>query len=369
MNIKIPAHVASFSQQFNITEVFEKFTDLFNHYLANNGSAKAEYDKTVSFAEKEQKMNETLIKAIETVSGIPSTMGFAKESMISNPNYNWATFAIVNALVDMVIPDTLLDSIGAYTGIKTGGLNDSFTYHIKSNDLFTVTKVGNGGKRVSNAQKDFEGIATLVPVERDITVQVSLYRVLNGDESLAEFVMKAARSMETEMTLDAYSAFSTAMDALPNTVGSGLRIAGYSQDGIVNLAEVVGGYNNGAKPVIMGTQTALSKVVPSDSNYRYQLESDYVTMGYVKTAFNYDLMVMSQKVDWKDKFKTVLNNKRLYIISPSAQKIVQQAIAGATTSIATGAYDNANLTQTTTLKKKWATGVITNATAGVITLA
>lgn len=381
MSIKMPAHVASFSTQYGINpKLFERFADYFNQYRVENKlTTKAlSYTTTttkedgttapISFTEKEVQLNALMLEEIAKLANMPQLKGFASEVIVTNPNYNWAAFAIVNAMIDMIIPDTLLDSIGVYTGIRTGGLTDSFSYNIKSNDLFVVTKAGLGGKRKSEVHKQFEGQVTLIPKERDITVGVSLYRVLAGEESLAEFVMKATRSMETQMTIDAYNAFDTAMSALPNTVGSGLRVAGYSQDAIVNLAEVVGSYNNGAKPVFLGTQIALSKIVPSDTNYRIQIDSDYVKFGYVKTAFGYDALVMNQKADWKTKFKTLLKNDRVYIVSPSAQKLIQLAIGGATTSITTGVYENADLSQSTTLKKRWETGVATNATAAIITL-
>lgn len=375
--MKMPLHISNFAKQYGIsTELFEMFSDYFNQYRAENKLTKKNLSFTqcnskgeaISFAEKEEKINKLILSEIGRLSGMSNIEGFAKETIVTSPMYNWASFAIVNALIDMVIPDTLIDSIGIYSNVQTVGFQDSISLNIKSNDLFAVTKAGNGGKRKTELHKQFEGQVTLVPQERDITVGVSFYRVLNGDESLAEFVMKAARSMETQMTKDAYAAFDTAMGNLPNTVGSGLRVAGFSQDAIIHLAEVVGGYNNGAKPVFVGTPIALNKILPSNTNYRIQIESDYVKTGYVQTAFGYDVLPLAQKVDYENRYNTALKDDRIYIVSPTAQKLVQVALGGATLANTTGVYDNADLSQTTTLKKKWITGIATNATAAMISL-
>jgi hypothetical protein len=64
----------------------------------------------------------------------------------------------------------------------------------------------------------------------------------------------------------------------------------------------------------------------------------------------------------------LLKNDRIYIVSPSAQKLIQVAIGGSTLAITSGVYDNADLSQSTTLKKRWEVGVATNATAAVISL-
>jgi hypothetical protein len=307
-----------------------------------------------------------LLGEISRVSGLGNMSEFKPEVWASHPTYKWSTFAVISAMIDMILPETLVDSMGLYTDVVTGDMASSFSFRVKPRDLFVISKAGRG-KRTSEVHKQFDGLVTAIPEEHDITVQVSLYRVLAGEESLADFTLKAVRSIETQMTVDAYNAFNTAMTNL-STGAAGTKVVGYTQDTAVTLAQKVTAYNLGSKAIFAGTQVALSKMLPGDTNYRYTLDSDYVRMGYVKTAFGYDALVIPQVADFQNPFQLLLDDTRIYVLSPSSQKIIKVCLEGATTSVTNGTYDNANLTQSTTLKKNWTAIVATNALAGLITL-
>ena len=163
----------------------------------------------------------------------------------------------------MILPQTLIDTIGLYTEVKSIGWGDTAAFDIKPRDLFAVSKVGRA-KRQTELKKQFNGQVVLNPEPRQIAVTVSLYRVLAGQESLADFTMKAVRSIETQMTYDAYDAFATAMGSIDNTASTGLRVAGYSQADFVRLSQTVRAWNGGATPLAIGTQAALANILPAD---------------------------------------------------------------------------------------------------------
>lgn len=365
--MKISDNVLNFAQ--GKTDVYEAFADYFNHYratvLKNNNVT---YNNTLSFDEKGAKLHEALKTEIAKVANVASFDQFPLEVWTTNPNLKWATFAVIGAMVDMILPETIIDSIGIYTDVRVGGYGDNFSFDVKPRDLFVISQAGRG-KRRSEVRKQFEGQVTVTPIEHDITVQVSLYKVLAGKENIAEFAMKAALSIESQMTLDAYNTFNTAMANLPTSpVGGELLISGYSQTTAVSLAQRVTAFNQGQKAVFVGTQLAVQNILPSNSNYRYTLDSEYVKLGYVQTAFGYDVMVLPQVADWTTPFKTLLDDKKIYVLSPSSQKLVKLCIEGALMTVTDGVYDNANLTQNTTMKKMWQSAIATNAVAGVITL-
>lgn len=365
--MKIANNVLAFAGEANIT-VYEKFQDYMRHYRATQGE-KVSFNNELDFNEKEIKMNEILRSEVERVSGISlSTSGVNEASLASNPQVVWATFAVIGAMIDAVIPEVLITNVGLYADIRFGGFGDSFAFDVKPRDLFVVSKHGKA-KRTAEVHKQFRGQVTILAELREISTQVSMFKVLCGTESLAEFVMKAVTSIETAMAIDCYTAFNTAMGNLPTTPVNGeLKVTGYSQDSLIKLAQRVTAYNGGQKAIIVGTQLALQNVLPSDANYRYDVQSDYVKIGYIQTAFGYDLMVLPQVADWKEPFKTVLNDERLYIVSPGAQKMVKLVIEGSTLSHVDGTYANANLTQNATITKMWGTGVATNGVAALIEL-
>lgn len=362
--VRIPSNVLAFAN--GKTDLYEAFVDYWKHYRHTQGAKNMVFDASVSLDEKEAKINDAMKKEIMRVANVGDMSAFPVEQWAGHPVIQWASFAVVSALLDTVIPDSVIDSIGMFSEVRTGGFSDSFSFEIKPRDLFTVSKAGRG-RRVANVQKQFNGMVTIIPEPRALTVGVSLHRVLAGKESLAEFVSRAIRSMEHEMAKDCYTLFSATMDALSNTATTGLRVAGYSQDALTDLAQRVSVWS-GQKAVICGTQRALANILPANSNYRYDIESSMVKIGYVQTAFGYDIMSIPQIADWKTPFGTLISDERIWILSPASGKFVKLCIEGSTLTNTTGIYDAANLQQTTTLWKSWGVGVASSSVAGVITL-
>jgi hypothetical protein len=381
--MKLMNNVLKFSESFELTPLIKHFGDYFNTYRAQFEDAKVDYEKTgirktddgreevitLTFADKEQAINREFREAVYKMANVTNPNVLPEIAWATNPQVTWAAFAIVSTMIDAVLPDTLIDSIGAYTDIRTIGFGDSAVFNIEPRDLFPVTKAGRG-KRNAEMQKQFVGQVALVPENHMLTVGVSLYRVLSGAESLARFAAKAIRSLETQVALDAYTAFNAAMIALPTTAGNAqLRAAGWDSDTFVNFAQKVTAWNGGAQAIGLGTKRALAQVLPTvDTNYRYDLESDYVKVGYIRQLNGYNFIELAQVADWQNPFGLSLNDDVIYIMSPAAQKPVKLVLEGTTLSYTDNTFDRANLNQTTTFQKSWIAGVATNAVAATITL-
>ena len=358
--MRLPANVIKFAG--DKVKIYEQFKDYFNHY-----HKKGSFDEAISLSEKENQINAAVREEIARLSNLPTVDGIAPEVLASHPTYSWATFAVIGSMVDAILPDAIIDSVGLYTNVLVGGYGDSFAVTVKPRDLFVVSKSGKN-KRTSEVHKQFNGQVTITPEFRSITVQVALYKVLAGQENLAEFAMKAAKSLEAQMTIDTFTAFNTAMGALDNSGDDALRVAGYSQATLVDLATKVTAWNGGQKAVVVATPTAALQILPSDANYRYDLDSNYVKMGYIPTISNYDVMVIPQLASYKTEFKLALDDTKLYVISPSAPKLVNLALEGSTMSITSGVHENANLTQNTTMKKSYGLAIGSSAIGACISL-
>jgi hypothetical protein len=369
--IRLPNNVLAFSG--GKTTVYEQFVDYYNHAQSANGAKgrtysfqdKKEDGTLISFSEKENAMNEALKFEIMRVAGLTSLDGFPLETWQSHPTLKWATFAIVSAMIDMILPDALLQSTGIYADVRGIGFGDSASFEVKPRDLFVVSK-GGLTKRTAEIQKQFNGQVTILPEMRQLSVEVSLYKVLAGKESLSDFVAKAVKSMEVAVATDVYTTFNTAMGVLDNAGDDLLRVAGYTQADLIGLGQKVTAWNGGSKAVIIGTQLALQNILPSDANYRYTLESDYVKLGYIQNVFGFDVMLLPQVADYSTPFKTLLDDTRIYIVSPSVNKLVKVVLEGSTLSNVDAPYANANLSQSATLWKSWGTGIATNAVAALI---
>lgn len=357
--MKLQKHLMTFSN----TDLLVAFQDYFNHFYDRKGK----YDDRIPLAEKKAKIDCAMKSQIAKLSNVGSIEGIDPMVLATAPQYQWATFAVVGAMVDAVLPDALIDSIGMYTDLRFIGYGDSANFMIEARDLFVVSKGGRGNLN-TEIKKQYKGNVTIVPEFRDITVATSLYRVLAGEEDMAEFAMKAAKSLEVQMSYDAYTALYNAMEALPTSGSNALKVAGYTQTAVVNLAQKVSAWNGGKQAVIVGTKAALASVLPANSNFRYTLDSEYVKMGYIKEFAGYAVIELPQVADYTTEFGLKLADNRLYVISPSSDKLIKGVVEGSMLSLVSPFENNADLTQTTTMKKSYAFGVATSSIAGVITL-
>jgi hypothetical protein len=252
--------------------VYKMFADYFNHYRSMNGAKNVEYQKTtvtpegqtveLSFSEKEDKMNAALKKEIMRVAGINDISQFPVETWASHPMLRWSTFATVSNLIDMILPQTIIDSIGIYSDVRSIGWGDNASFDVSPRDLFAVSKAGRS-KRIAEMRKQFKGQVIINTEPREITVMVSMMKVLSGKESLADYAMRAVRSIETQVALDVYTLFASTMAAIDNSA-DGLRVAGFTQSEFTRLAQTVAAWNGGAKPIAIGTQRALGNILPAD---------------------------------------------------------------------------------------------------------
>ena len=122
--MRIPNQVVAFAGGEANLGVYKMFEDYFQHYRSLNGAKNAEFQTSVtnsagvatpiSFSEKEEKLNGALRREILRVAGIQNLDSFPIETWASHPTLKWATFAVVSAMIDMVLPQTVIDSIGLY---------------------------------------------------------------------------------------------------------------------------------------------------------------------------------------------------------------------------------------------------------------
>ena len=339
----------------------------FLDYWYHSNKVEGRYDVNYSLDEKEARVNKALKEEIVKRANIAYVAEMPVEQWFFYPNVAAAAFSVVGSLIDMILPDSIIETIGTYSDVKVIGWGDSAAFDVQPRDLFSVSHA-TLGKKTAEVRKQWNGQVTILPEVRAITVGVSLYRVLAGKESLADFTAKAIRSIETQMTVDVYTVMAATMAALPNTATTGLQIAGYSQAKLVRLAEQVTAWNQGAKAMLLGTAVGLLTVLPDDANYRYDLESKYVAVGHIPTISGIDIMRLPQVADITTPWGRVLSDTNLWVISPSSQKLIKVVLEGNTLSNTTQPFENADLTQTTTLWKSYGIGVATNAVAGLITL-
>ena len=363
---KLPMNVVNFAAQTTDSAlVYELFQDYFCHYMDETQKRNiGAYDNSCTLSEKEQKMHRQLLSEVQKLSGAKINVENAK-MMAKNPMVTWATFAVVEAMIDAILPLTLINSIGTYTEIRNIGFGDSASFEIAPRSLMTVS-TGANAQRTSFVQKQFKTTKTLTAINHVVTTQVSMYKVLCGIESLAEFVRKAVLSIETEMTKDAYNAFKAGLTAL--TMPANLKVTGYTQKDLLKICERVTAYNGGAKAVIIGTASAISNILPQGSDgWRIVIDGNNMGIHLIRNFFDYDIMVLPQVATGNfATFDMALDDNEVYIVSPQSDKLVKGVLEGSDLINSNDYYDNANLTSNATINKRWAFEFLSNAVAGCV---
>ena len=342
------------------------FQDYFNHVQTMERGAKGLKYSETSLSDKETVLNKLFAEELATRCGmaIPETFDGCRR-FATNPTVNYFADEIVDQTVDMILPETLLQSVGMIADMRFGGFLDSFSFDIENNALFAVAKSGRRQRNVP-AQVLENTTVTLAPIAREVTVVTTLPEILAGRKSIGKYIMKVMRSIESRMLYDAYDAFTAAVAAAPTQ----LVLASYSENSLISLCEKVTAYNQGRKAIILGTPVALKSVLPSSSNARILLDSDYVTAGFIPTFNGYDVIPMSQIADYTSaQYGLKLMDNRVFVVSPASDKIIKVAVGGETLSHTSGAYDKANLSMFGTITKAWDVAAITNSIAGEVQLA
>lgn len=359
---KLPINVMNFSAGRD-TKLYEVFKDYYEAFL--NGKTSV---GKVSFAEADKDVLEAFKNELAEVSGMKLESFAAPEIYCGMTQVKEVAFAIVGMLTDMVLPDALIKDIGYLADIKTVGYGDSLKIDLQPRDIFVASK-GGRAKRSFDIQRQYKGTKTIIPENRVISVGISLYDVLTGKYTLAEFVMKAVKSLEYSMRYDIYDSFAAALEGLSTTSGAGqLKISGYTQDAAIELAQKVQAWNGGKPAIFLGTKLALSKILPASTNYRFNLGDEYVSLGHIRDFFGFNCVELEQIADYTTEFGVKLPNDRIFVISPSADKIVKVATEGSTLTNVVGQYGNADLRQEADMMKSWGVAVATSAIAGEIVL-
>lgn len=344
-------------------DLIPAWKDYVNHYRKENFSTKKTVNNTKTLAEKEKLVNKIAFSEIAKFANMDTSF-VGQAQMSTNPMYRWAFFAVVNKLVDIVIPDVIAEDFYQFANVSTVGRGNSGKFTIKSSDLFMVTINGNSRRHVA-AQRQFTGEQTLTPVNHTITTQVDLYRVLAGEESLAEYAIKIILSIEAEIALD----IAFCMQDSFNTRTANFKEAGFTQIAFKTLASRVSAANGGRKAIALGTEVGLSEIMPTDDYLKLGLGESYNSIGYLPVFLNTPLIALAQKIDWTTPdYDFAISDKFIYFVSPGMQKLIQIVFEDEGLYIPDDVFANGNLIQNASMHKSWATGLITNSKHAVMKL-
>ncbi len=360
--VKLPISVLKFTENdSDRRDAYKNFVEYYNLHVEGKNAN----EKNVSFSEMNEKMLKLFTDEIERMSGKKVSTFDDVATYLSFPDVQQAAFAVVGMLTDLIIPDALLKDLGYIAQIANGGWGETLKVTLQPRDLFVISK-GGRNKRRYDITRQYKGERTIVPEPHGIAVGVSLYDILTGRATLAEFVARAVQSLEVNIKYDIYDAFAATIDALPTTGTAALKVVGFSQTTAIQLVQKIEAWNGGAKAIFLGTKLALSNILPASTNYRFTLGDDYVKLGHVRDYFGVSCIELEQIADYRTEFAVKLPDDKIFVLCPGTDKLIKVFFEGSTQSVIDNATDNANLIVTGTISKSYGVGAISSALAGVI---
>lgn len=344
-------------------DLLPAWKDYVNHYRKEYFSINKVVDASKTLDEKTALIDKLACAKIDELANVPS--GFiSREQKAQHPSYVWAFNQVINSLIDYVLPSVVSEDFAGFSNVQVIGRGNTATFDVKSADLFYVSVNGNSRRHV-NAQRQFSGTMSLTPVNHTVTVMVDRYRVMAGEESLAEYALKIIMSIESEIALD----ITYAMQESFNTVSANFKETGYTQKTFKEIATRVTAANGNVRSVALGTEIGLSNILPENDYLKMGLGQDYVKVGYLPVFLGTPLAVLSQAIDWSSAdYDFAISNDYIYFVSPATQKLIQIVFDDNGLVITDDEFTNGDLTQKTSYHKGWAVGLITNAKHGVMKL-
>ena len=341
---------------------FDRARDWMCHRFSIDGRKVGDFDTTKSLTEKSDKLNQAFFAEVERMSGVTRNADNA-QAWTMHPSVQWAAMAIRDMTINSLLPITTFPNMDTFVDMQTIGLGDIAKFRVTPRDLFVVSR-GANGERTTFRQKNFNGDVIVSPIEHIITVFSDWYTVMAGKEDIGEYLRKCVLSIETAMGEDAVEALNGGLQE--GTYPTELSFSGaFDATKLITLAETVEAANYGARPVIMGTATALAKVLPdSTAGFRGVFQADGGSVEIMKNFYGFDLVRMRQFLgSAPGSLKLALDPNTLYVISPGADKLIKGAVINTITN-SNQHFNAADLTSNTTLRKSWSFDFVSAARAG-----
>lgn len=312
--------------------------------------------------ENNKKLNDAFFAEIERMTGV-SRNNVDPTAWAQNPSVKWACFAIVDAMINAIIPVTILPQFGMFVDFRTLGYGDVLKIRVKPKQFYTVSLSGRG-ERTTFRQKHFENDVTIDTVQHIVTVYVDMYRVLTGKEDIAEAVRLVLLSVEQEMYRDALNTLNTGLAAITDTA---LKVSGaFDMKTLIRVAERVQVLNGGAKPVLLGSSIALMNILPDSTlGYRMNVDGNGGAIQLMKNVLGFDIVKLDPALAADGTL--LMPEDKIYIISPAMDKLLKGVMSTAMNN-SNEFYDNADLTQNFTYRKDWGFAFVTAASCGVYTI-
>lgn len=344
---------AYYNMPNDFKEIVQAGVELFYHYRSENAPTKEIKSKYASYTQgkyqdKEAIFNKSLRAFANKMAGLGVDSPISDTYAAMHPTVKMATFAVISQMIDIIIPETVLEDFYQFSEVKSAGWGDNFVFNVPSSDLFVVSTAADGTK-TGTRQRILGTDVILNPVARRITAGEDMYRIIAGKVNWADFAMRVVRSIESQITVDIASAIFGSYSSL----GTNYKETGaFAQTKFTNLVDRVGAGNGGTTAVAFGTRSALSKVLPDNQYLQFGLGEMYNETGYLGNFQGTGLFALQQRLTPNtDNF--AIDGATVLVTAAPSKQLVKIGFEGETVITQSDVNQNADNSMDYTIFKKW----------------
>lgn len=262
-----------------------------------------------SYDEKNATFRDGLIKFCYEFSGLDPEK-FDVETAFSFQAFDRMHFAVVEEIINRTLTKSNIEGyMGRMAEVRNLADGDSNLINIGAKNVYVLSKIGRGAN--AQLQRHYSKSVTLTPTPREVTLGFDIHQISAGRVDYGREIALASEGVQTSMLIDIIDlAFSDT-----NTINNKLIENAYAESTFRLLCQKVQANNGGAKTLTMGTGIALSKILPTDTNLRFELGEEYMTSGYIRSQFGNSTFELPQAVDAD--YNLIVPNDKAVIISTS----------------------------------------------------
>ena len=301
-----------------------------------------------------QDANETLRQSFIRI------FGSEKPTLRQWEENKYEVFEIISISLGTSVVSGLTTQFDNWVEIRSTEMGDSPSFDIENPNLFKFATIAAGNAEI-RAQRIHNGKLTVATAWKAIKIREEFERFLAGRIDWPKMVAKLDASVRQQIALDMYNALYASYSALS---------APYAQTGtwdeskLLTIASNVEAGNEQGNAVIIGTKTALSKIVGSvvSENMKDSLNN----LGFYGMFRGYPMLSIKQAhTPGTDTF--AINDSFLLVVPSPADKMVKLVLEGAPIVNDTNMQDNApaDLSKNFWFMQKYGVAVIASSKYGI----
>lgn len=348
--------------QLNLAEAGER---LMKHYQYKKDPKKfkryASFSNGRSYEEENRLFATSLMQECYNISNLDSEKWpVAKAFTFSH--FERAFFAVLEEVIRRTTAKSNVEEyMGRVAEVRNAGDGDTLNIDIRAKNVYILSRVSRG-RNSSHIQRRYGQNVVLTPTPRQVTVGFEIHHIAAGRFDYGREIALASEGIQTSLLNEVQSL----VYGSSNPINNKLTESSYTESSFRLLCQRVQARNGGGMTMVYGTEIALGRVLPSNTNFLQDLGEDYMQYGYLVNLFGYRAMRFPQAVDAD--YSEIIPNNRLLIMTSGVDTPIKIGMEGDIRIIQTQDTMTADRVRSYTLETSWDVQLASDAHIGIVSL-